>query len=109
MAVARRISGRFSASSYSRNKPCSLKAAAGRERRAPEARYWRRFDCAAQRRSPTCPTEPVVIAQPQAPTPQLPVQDTILFNEVAESFALLVVQPSRESGEQQLERRGIQH
>ena len=36
---------------------------------------------------------PVVIGQRQASTPQLPAQHTILFDEIAEYFSLLAVQP----------------
>jgi len=47
---------------------------------------------------------PVIIGQLQSSAPQLPAQDAILCNEIAEYFSLLAVQPPGEGGEQQLER-----
>ena len=52
---------------------------------------------------------PVVIGQRQASAPQLPTQDTVLFNEMAEYVSVLAVQPPGEDGEQQLKRRGVHH
>ena len=52
---------------------------------------------------------PVVIGQLQASAAQLAAQDTILLNEIAEHFSLPAVQPPGEEGEQQLERRGVNH
>jgi hypothetical protein len=52
---------------------------------------------------------PVVIGQRQASALQLPTQDMVLFNKLAEYVSVLAVQPSGEDGEQQLERRGVHH
>ena len=52
---------------------------------------------------------PLVIGQLQASAPQLPAQDTVLFNEIAEYVSVLAVQPPGEDGEQQLERRDVDH
>ncbi len=51
----------------------------------------------------------IVIGQLQASASELPTQDTVLFNEIAEYVSLLAVQPPDEDGEQQLQRRGINH
>jgi hypothetical protein len=43
---------------------------------------------------------PVVVGQRQASTAQLPAQHAILFDEIAEYFSLLAVQPPREDSTQ---------
>jgi hypothetical protein len=52
---------------------------------------------------------PVVFGQLQASALELPAQDTVLLNEIVEYGSVLAVQPAGEDGEQQLERRSVNH
>jgi hypothetical protein len=63
----------------------------------------------AQAVRPSSKPAPVVIGQLQASALELPAQDTVLLNEIVEYGSVLAVQPAGEDGEQQLERRSVNH
>ena len=42
---------------------------------------------------------PLVIAQPQAPSPQLTSKDAILFDQIRQGLVLLTIQPADQRGE----------
>jgi hypothetical protein len=52
---------------------------------------------------------PVVIRQAQAPPPELPAQEAVLFDQVGDRLPFSAFEPAGEDQQQHLEGRGIEH
>jgi len=52
---------------------------------------------------------PVIIAQPEAPSPQLTSEDTILFDQVREGLLLALIQPADQCDENQPQRENVDY